>query len=60
MLQLYSLRVNEKLGNFGPDRRLQDVALDLRVAANSLATKMVTIRSASSIVEEIPHLTAST
>ena len=60
MLQLNSLRVREKLGNFGPYGHLQEVALDLRVDANWLATKAVAIRAAASIVKEIPHLTART
>jgi PAS domain S-box-containing protein len=52
-------QIEQLIINLGPDRRLQDVSLDLRVAANSLATKTVSIRAAASIVEEISHLTAS-
>ena len=32
MLQLYPLRGHEKFGDFRPDRGLQNVALDLRIA----------------------------
>ena len=59
VLQFDPLRVHEKTGNFVPHRRLQKCALNLRVAANPLATKPITIRATTSVVDEIPHLTAS-
>ena len=58
MLQFDPLRVHEKTGNFVPHRRLQKCPLNLRVAANPLATKPIGVGATTSVVNEVFQLTA--